>query len=499
MSVDAHQSHIQDISDRHPYAGDEAPMSRPTRASRQEDAVAGQEMPRSLGAVIAHRRRELGWSQQELAARMVAHGDASFRQSDVSRLEHGKIGLPHRERLSRLAAVLDLPVGELLARAGWAGAEAAFASEEPGGRRGDAAPVIEAANAAALSPLSQLGTGSLSDASSPLDRYGQILSTYLHSPGEQALYDASLMSQTLVQHGVGPEEIVALHMEALDQALVGFTPREQARYVGHAHQFLLEVMIVYGLTYREYLELKVRERDAAAELAMQERTELLATVAHEMRTPLTAALGTIDLARRDLSQGRTDRVLPWLGTARDALRRLSRLTADIARASMGDPPVLNHVPHDLCQVVIEACAWAEAAAAEKGLVLVRDNALTSVPVVGDADALLSVFGNLLSNAIRYTPADGRVTVSCAASEGQACVTVSDTGIGMSPEVQERIFEKFYRAREARSVEAQGLGLGLALVQELVEAHGGWVAVDSAAGKGSTFRVLLPQGEWEGSE
>jgi signal transduction histidine kinase/ribosome-binding protein aMBF1 (putative translation factor) len=499
MSVDARQSHVQDISDRHAYAGDETSMSRLTQASGQEDAAAGQKTPRSLGAVIAHRRRELGWSQQELAARVAAHGDAAFRQSDVSRLEHGKVGLPQRERLGHLAAVLDLPVGELLARAGWAGAEAAFAAEASRPRRGDSAPVTEAATAAPLPPLSLVGTSSPSDTNSPLDRYGEILSTYLYSPGEQALYEASLMSQTLVQHGVGPEEIVALHMEALDQALVGFTPREQARCVSHAHQFLLEVMIAYGLTYREYLELKVRERDAAAELAMQERTELLATVAHEMRTPLTAALGTIDLARRDLSKGRTDRVVPWLGTARDALRRLSRLTADIARASMGEPPVLNHAPHDLCQVVVEACAWAEAAAAEKGLVLVRESALPSVPVVGDADALLSVFGNLLANAIRYTPAGGRVTVSCAASDGQASVTVSDTGIGMSPEVQERIFEKFYRAREARGVEAQGLGLGLALVRELIEAHGGCIEVESAPGNGSTFCVLLPRGEWEGSE
>ena len=137
----------------------------------------------------------------------------------------------------------------------------------------------------------------------PLDRYGKVLAAYLRTPGEQALYDASLLSQDLVLHGVGPEEIVALHMEALDQAVEGFTPREQARCVGHAHQFLLEVMIAYGMTYREYLELKVRERDSAAALAVQERTELLATVAHEMRTPLTAALGTIDLARRDLVSG----------------------------------------------------------------------------------------------------------------------------------------------------------------------------------------------------
>lgn len=327
----------------------------------------------------------------------------------------------------------------------------------------------------------------------PLDQYGQVLARYLKNPSEQALYDASLLSQTLVHHGVGPEEIVALHMEALDLALEGFSPLEQARSFGHAHQFLLEVMIAYGVTYREYLELKVRERDSAMELAVQERAELLATVAHEMRTPLTAALGTLDLARRDLDRGRTDRIVPWLGTARDALHRLSRLTADVARASLGEPPELVYAPLDLCVLVSEASRWAEAAATEKGLTLVHADAPSPVPIVGDADALLSIFGNLLANAVRYTPAGGRITVDCGAEEHIAWATITDTGIGMSPEVQERIFEKFYRAREARDIEAQGLGLGLSLVQELVLAHHGHIEVQSAPGAGSTFRVILPQG------
>ena len=77
---------------------------------------------------------------------------------------------------------------------------------------------------------------------------------------------------------------------------------------------------------------------------------------------------------------------------------------------------------------------------------------------------------------------------------QQRATISDTGIGMLPEIQERIFEKFYRAREARDVEAQGLGLGLSLVQELVHAHGGRIEVQSAPGEGSTFRVVLPRGD-----
>jgi transcriptional regulator with XRE-family HTH domain len=195
MSADAHQSHIQVINSMPSYTGDEGPIGRPARASGPFDALAGQESPRSLGAVIAHRRRELGWSQAELAARMVAHGDATFRQSDGSRLENGKIGLPQRERLNHLAAVLDLPVGQLLARAGWAGADSAFPTEEPRPRRGNSTSVTESVTDPLLPPMALLGAGSPPmDAVPPLDRYGQVLAEYLHDPGEQALYDASLMS-----------------------------------------------------------------------------------------------------------------------------------------------------------------------------------------------------------------------------------------------------------------------------------------------------------------
>ena len=91
----------------------------------------GAEMPRSLGAVIKARRRELGWSQEELAKRIVMHGDVTFRQTDVSRLELGKVALPHRERLAHIAAVLGLSEGGLLARSGWAGAESVFLGGSP--------------------------------------------------------------------------------------------------------------------------------------------------------------------------------------------------------------------------------------------------------------------------------------------------------------------------------------------------------------------------------
>ena len=100
-------------------------------------------------------------------------------------------------------------------------------------------------------------------------------------------------------------------------------------------------------------------------------------------------------------------------------------------------------------------------------------------------------GNLLSNAIRYTPPGGRVIVRYGQNKAGAWVEVTDTGIGMAPDVQARAFEKFYRAPEAHTVSTQGLGLGLSLVHDLVQAHGGRIEIESAPRQGSTFRVILP--------
>jgi len=339
----------------------------------------------------------------------------------------------------------------------------------------------------------------------PIETYDQVLAEYVRSGSEAALYQASLLSQSCIESGLGPEDIVALHFESLEKVLGSRRPLERVRLLGDAQQFLLEVMIAYGVQYREYLELRLKEslRDAESQAELgrtrvldaerldRERSELLAIIAHEMRTPLTAALGNLDLANRSLERGRTDRVSPLLGSAREALQRLSRLSADLVEVSRGTAPELRFAPLELDDVVVQACAWAEAAAAEKGVTFVVERGATAVVVSADSDALLSLLGNLLANAIRYTPTGGRVTLRQGHDQGWAWVEVADTGIGMSDEVQARIFEKFYRAPEARGVEVQGLGLGLALVRQLVDGHGGRVEVESSLDQGSTFRVFLP--------
>ncbi len=264
-------------------------------------------------------------------------------------------------------------------------------------------------------------------------------------------------------------------------------------------------MIAYGVKYKEFLELRLsqtlreaearaareRERIQEAERIGREKDEILAVIAHELRTPIAVARGSVDLAVRSLTGGRMDRVEPLLGATRQALDRLSRLTGDLVEASRGMPPVLDRSQQLLDDIVQQAYAWALPAASAKGVEMRMEGTNTDVMIVGSADALLSVFGNLLSNAVRYTPPGGRVTIRNGSEGDFVWVEVSDTGIGMSEDVQARVFDKFYRGPEARSVESQGLGLGLSLVHQFVTAHDGRVEVESTPGVGSRFTVWLP--------
>src|SRR4051794_31808946 len=256
------------------------------------------------------------------------------------------------------------------------------------------------------------------------DSYDRVLAEYLHSGSEESLYQASLLSQACIESGLGPEDIIALHFESLDKVLGSRSPLERARANSDAQQFLLEVMIAYGVKYREYLELRLqeglrdaekradleRERALDAERLEQERADILATIAHELRTPLTAAMGQIDLAARSLNSGQIERLPPILGSAREALQRLSRLSADLVEVSRGQAVSLQFTTQRLDELIGQACTWAAAAAASNEVRLEWDRTPSRIQVSGDSDALLSVLGNLLSNAIRYTPSGGHVAV-----------------------------------------------------------------------------------------
>lgn len=337
------------------------------------------------------------------------------------------------------------------------------------------------------------------------ESYGAALAEYFTTRSETALYHASLLGQTCVESELGPEEIIALHTDALEASIAGLSYRQRAGAAVDALQFLLEVMIAYGVHHRRYLELRLQEQHRAAqEAAAQEQRraqaleaadrvkgEVMGMIAHELRTPITAVRGYLDMATRALERAQAAQLPDLLAAARRSLDRLTRLTSDLTEASRGTVPPLDLEPVDLVVLLAEASAWAQPLAAEQGVNFVGNPAVDRLVVRGDPTALTTVVTNLLTNAIRYTPAGGQIIVRTEQTAGEAIIEVHDTGIGMPPDVQAHIFEKFYRSAEARAVEAQGLGIGLFLTRELVRAHGGEISVTSTVGVGSSFQVRLP--------
>jgi len=346
------------------------------------------------------------------------------------------------------------------------------------------------------------------------DAYAQRLRDYLASESEATLYQASLLSLAFIEHGVGPEDIVALHAESVQQVLEGRSYRDQVRASADALSFLLEVMIAYGVQYQGYMQLKLREqareadavaererqRAEQAERARHDQADLLRVIAHELNTPLTAVKGYVDRAARYLAEGRQERLPRALQIASESADRLAHLIASLTEASREGPVALDLAPVDVRAVAVRACAMAAPAAAEKGIRLVAPEPGDGPLVLGHEDGLLTIFGNLLSNAVRYTPEGGQIIVSvCGDPEGVA-VAVADTGVGMSDDVQGRMFDKFYRAAEALRMERQGLGLGLTIARQYAAALGGCIVVASTVGEGSTFTVRFPpmgQGVREG--
>jgi len=177
----------------------------------------------------------------------------------------------------------------------------------------------------------------------------------------------------------------------------------------------------------------------------------------------------------------------------DEVKRLARMIGDyldIARLEMGKTP-LRHVPLRIESVLERSLLLFEPLAQEKSIRLLRCFDHNLPPMLGDADLLARVFGNLVSNALKYSPAGTEVKAAVNAADGQIRVSVEDRGYGIPEEDMERIFQKFYRIPRLQDADVPGTGLGLTFVREIVELHGGTVTVHSTPGEGSVFTVCLP--------
>jgi signal transduction histidine kinase len=223
----------------------------------------------------------------------------------------------------------------------------------------------------------------------------------------------------------------------------------------------------------------------------RERDEFLATLSHELRSPLNAMLGWIELLRLHIKdpaqQAHAIEIIERNARAEvsvisdllDAARLVTR-RVEIARA----PVALQAVVHDAVAVVREA-------ATARGVTLTVDGA-APVETTGDRGRLQQVLVHLLTNAVKFTDRGGTVTVTIARDRSHAVIQVSDTGVGMTSDVLPIVFDRFRQGERGLTRRYGGLGLGLTIVHGLVELHGGAVeAASGGAGKGATFTVRLP--------
>lgn len=246
---------------------------------------------------------------------------------------------------------------------------------------------------------------------------------------------------------------------------------------------------VYGS--QELIELAETFNKMAADLQHAEtlRSNLMADVSHELRTPLTVLEGNLRAA--------LDKVVPLddaeIANLYGQTRHLIRLVNDLRELSLAESGQLplEKISSDLKAIVMETLQALEPLSAEKGVMLVDE--VPSFPeVMLDPIRIRQVLFNLLSNALRHTPAGGKITIIGTVTPGCIRLFVQDTGDGLEPDQLASVFDRFYRADKSRSRETGGTGLGLAIVKAIVEAHGGHVEAHSA-GKmlGCTFLVEFP--------
>ena len=221
------------------------------------------------------------------------------------------------------------------------------------------------------------------------------------------------------------------------------------------------------------------------------KSQLIATVSHELKNPLTAITGHLEIL--ESAPGLTEPMLGSLNAMDRGAVRLGRVIDDLLLLSkVGDPnyPMIP-VPVDLHGVLDEVLDLSSVAARRKALEIRVEAPDRPLLAMGDPEELDRICANLVSNAIKYTP-DGRsITVSLSSEDDQVVLRCTDQGIGISKADQQHLFSEFFRSTNPEAVAEPGTGLGLTIVQRIVERHGGRIDVRSDLGRGSTFTVHLP--------
>jgi signal transduction histidine kinase len=290
--------------------------------------------------------------------------------------------------------------------------------------------------------------------------------------------------------GLGTDEGIKFHGYAQAGLLLPDGARALARFTAVMAASLagFGVLFIVALRTAVLAAAQRLRRESGNLQAAQQR--FVADAAHELGTPLAVLRGEIDLAlRRERSAGDYRAALT---SCREEMERLSRLSENLLALASADAgqPLIHRAECDAADIARTVHQRFARMAEEKGVAF-SIAAPAALPLRGDAVAIGQILGNLITNALRHTPAGESVTLAAGAAPGTVVYQVTDTGEGIPPAHLPRLFDRFHRVDKSRSREAGGAGLGLAIVKTLVEAHGGGISVESTLGKGSTFTVTLP--------
>ena len=288
----------------------------------------------------------------------------------------------------------------------------------------------------------------------------------------------SLLCVPLMHEG---DPIGTLHVYAIAQKRFG--EEDAALLMGLADLGAAAIAATCALTALEALEAS--------------KAHFIRVVTHELRSPVTVAQSLVRSVRKGYAGELTDKQAEALDRISHRLDFMGRLVSDLLDLAAGKAPELTEKegPVLLNASVGRAMLIFQPRAEEKGLDMTLQPCRDPLVVWGTEEGLDRIFANLVSNAVKYTPPGGTVTVSVRRVDDQARVEVADTGIGISEEAFPYLFEEFYRAPNAKALGEVGTGLGLTIVNDLMERYGGRIEVESTVEQGTTFIVTFPVYRW----
>jgi len=220
------------------------------------------------------------------------------------------------------------------------------------------------------------------------------------------------------------------------------------------------------------------------------KNELISTISHDLKQPLTVMTGYLELLQ--MFQKLEPRSMHYVEMLQNAVRSMRTLIDDILNLARIESGLqIEAVPvrlDDLCQRALEEL---QPLASAKAITLEGEDMSSIPPVMADPALSFTILSNLAGNGVKYTPPEGTVSIRAEQRGDMAYISVSDTGIGVSPADQARIFDRFFRVRRPETNHIEGTGLGLAIVKRLVDLHGGAISLRSSLGEGSTFTFSLP--------